>query len=113
MASIEGLKEYVKAHEPWDGYLDWTDLAAQYQKLHYMQFDTKELMQAFHDYWANHPFDEEKRAHCGAVSVEQKMKESYWLSMILASYDIEHARKLANKAYADGHLTKEDFEIFA
>ena len=114
MASIEGLKEYVRADRPWDAYLDWSDAAFAYQKMHNIEFSVEELLSAFKQYWTNDILDVVDGIDENDDMVQHAKQcklDGYWLTIILCAYKQATANALAIKYYADGVLSKEDYEF--
>ena len=118
MATLQSLKDYVKAHKPWDGYLDWTDLVIEYTRMHNVEFSLEDLAEAFHEYWTvDLPKiidndNDDMVVIAKRCSAKDKLKESYWLTMLIACYSNTKARKIATEKFSEGFLTKEDYEIF-
>ena len=118
MATLQGLKDYVRAHKPWDGYLDWTDLVIEYTSMHNVEFSLEDLAEALQEYWTvDLPKiidndNDDMVVNAKRCSAQDKLKESYWLTMLIACYSKTKARKIAAEKFSEGFLTKEDYEIF-
>ena len=118
MATLQDLKDYVRAHKVCDGYLDWTDLVIKYTRMHNVFFSLEDLAEAFHEYWTvDLPKiidndNDDMVVFAKRCSAKDKLKDSYWLTMLIACYSTTTARKIAAEKFAEGFLTKEDYAIF-